>query len=1065
MKVFSQCPPSGDIFLNNQAAVENFIVNYGTCEVIDGNIWIGGDATDISGITAIKRIEGSLIINYSEITSVSNFGNLEFVGGDFEIDQSHLIETIEGLNKLHTVKGDFSITDNYGGLKAIKDFIGLIAVGGNFEIFGNSLMGTIPVFENLTAVDGWFTIVRNNSLTRIAGFNKLIKIGTLYNVSSFKGNLSIEDNDLLNEINGFNSLIEVVRNIDILKNGDLQHIVGFTNFQKVRSLTFRVNPLLIEIPLFDNLLTVGRGLEISSSGLANINSFNNVQVIGDLEPSWGNLYFDGNINLIEISGFASLKKLEGELGITSNDKLISLLGFIGLIETRGINITSNESIFNLNGLENLFTVGIVDGNGISIRRNISLSDCSAICNLLTNGNVYGNINIVDNPSKCSSEMEVREECIPDFDDDGILNDDDLDDDNDGILDTVEQNGNPDRDTDSDNYPDYQDLDSDNDGCFDVIEAGFTDNDENGTLGDIPNTVDSNGLIIGELDGYTIPRDSDLNTIFDFQEASILSSGEDGSLEICVNSGPVDLFDSLSGAPDLGGVWTPSLTSGTGLFDPSMDTAGTYAYTITNGVCGTDTSEVAVKIDVLPNAGEDGSLEICVNGGMVDLFDSLNGTPDTGGVWTPSLANGTGVLDPSIDAAGIYTYTVTNGACGTDTSEVAVKIDGLPNAGENGSLEICVSGGPVDLFDNLNGAPDMGGVWTPSLTSGTGLFDPSMDTAGAYAYTITNGVCGTDTSEVDVKINVLPNAGEDGSLEICVNGGPVDLFDSLNSTPDTGGVWTPSLANGTGVLDPSIDVAGIYTYTVTNGACGTDTSEVAVKIDGLPNAGEDGNLEVCINSNAVDLLDSLTGTPDTGGVWSPSLSSGTGLFDPYVDAAGIYTYTVVNGVCGTDISEINVTITNVTPISDYEIKINEFSSSNSIEIIINSNLEYEFSLDGINYQNNNVFNSLIGGDYMVYVQEINGCGILETIVSILDYPKFFTPNNDGFNDFWKLKGKTDKNYSIYIYDRYGKLLKNLTSPESSWDGTYNGHQLPASDYWFKVVFIDGTAKNGHFALKR
>ena len=661
--------------------------------------------------------------------------------------------------------------------------------------------------------------------------------------------------------------------------------------------------------------------------------------------------------------------------------------------------------------------------------------------------------------------KLEQECIPDFDNDGILNDDDLDDDNDGILDTVEQNGDLNRDTDNDNYPDHQDLDSDNDGCFDVIESGFTDNDQNGTLGSLPDNVDTNGLIIGEPDGYTTPLDNNSDSIFDFQQANTLSAGEDGNLEICINSTSVDLFDSLTGTPDTGGVWTPSLTSGTGMFDPSMDTAGIYTYTVTNGVCGSDTSEVNVTIDVLPNAGEDGNLEICINSTSVDLFDSLTGTPDTGGVWTPSLTSGTGMFDPSMDTAGIYTYTITNGDCGSDTSEVNVTIDVLPNAGEDGNLEICINSTSVDLFDSLTGTPDTGGVWTPSLTSGTGMFDPSIDTAGIYTYTVTNGVCGSDTSEVNVTIDILPDAGEDGNLEICINSTSVDLFDSLTGTPDTGGVWTPSLTSGTGMFDPSMDTAGIYTYTITNGVCGSDTSEVNVTIDILPNAGEDGNLEICINSTSVDLFDSLTGTPDTGGVWSPSLTSGTGMFDPSMDTAGIYTYTITNGVCGSDTSKVNVTITNVTPISDYEIKIKEFSSNNSLEVIINSNLEYEFSIDGINYQSSNVFSNLTGGDYTIYVQEVNGCGILETMASILDYPKFFTPNNDGFNDVWNLKGRTNKNYSIYIYDRYGKLLKNLTSPESSWDGTYNGSQLPTNDYWFKVVFIDGTAKSGHFTLKR
>ncbi|PIA79166.1 hypothetical protein BFR04_06505 [Gaetbulibacter sp. 4G1] len=156
---------------------------------------------------------------------------------------------------------------------------------------------------------------------------------------------------------------------------------------------------------------------------------------------------------------------------------------------------------------------------------------------------------------------------------------------------------------------------------------------------------------------------------------------------------------------------------------------------------------------------------------------------------------------------------------------------------------------------------------------------------------------------------------------------------------------------------------------------------------------------------------------------------------------------------------------MTPISDYEIKIREFSDNNSLEVIINSNLEYEFSLDGANYQRSNVFSNLVGGNYILYVQEVNGCGILETTASILDYPKYFTPNGDGVNDLWKLKGQTSRRYSIFIYDRYGKLLKHLSYGSHGWDGTFNGNELPVNDYWFKIIFDEGEEYLGHFSLKR
>src|SRR5690606_40672136 len=109
---------------------------------------------------------------------------------------------------------------------------------------------------------------------------------------------------------------------------------------------------------------------------------------------------------------------------------------------------------------------------------------------------------------------------------------------------------------------------------------------------------------------------------------------------------------------------------------------------------------------------------------------------------------------------------------------------------------------------------------------------------------------------------IPNAGEDGSLELCINNVPVILFDSLGGTPDAGGVWSPSLSSGTGIFDPLVDAPGIYTYTVTNGVCGSDTSEVNVTVYQLPNAGEDGSLEIWIGSASRSVLDRVTGLART-----------------------------------------------------------------------------------------------------------------------------------------------------------------------------------------------------------
>ena len=83
------------------------------------------------------------------------------------------------------------------------------------------------------------------------------------------------------------------------------------------------------------------------------------------------------------------------------------------------------------------------------------------------------------------------------------------------------------------------------------------------------------------------------------------------------------------------------------------------------------------------------------------------------------------------------------------------------------------------------------------------------------------------------------------------------------------------------------------------------------------------------------------------------------------------------------------------------------------------------------------------------------------------PKFFTPNNDGINDLWEIKGISKFSQAkVQLFNRYGKYLKTLTAINKNWDGTYNGSSLPADEYWY-ILKIDQLKleKKGHFSLKR
>lgn len=149
-------------------------------------------------------------------------------------------------------------------------------------------------------------------------------------------------------------------------------------------------------------------------------------------------------------------------------------------------------------------------------------------------------------------------------------------------------------------------------------------------------------------------------------------------------------------------------------------------------------------------------------------------------------------------------------------------------------------------------------------------------------------------------------------------------------------------------------------------------------------------------------------------------------------------------------------------------IKEFTGGkNSIELITPStNSNYEFSIDGINYQSNTLFTNVPKGNYIAYIRNTTNCEYATYPFTILDYPTFFSPNGDGSNDFWNVEHLENyPNSIIYIFDRYGKLLKQIDSNSIGWNGTYNGSSLPADDYWFRLVLNENQIVNGHFSLKR
>lgn len=397
------------------------------------------------------------------------------------------------------------------------------------------------------------------------------------------------------------------------------------------------------------------------------------------------------------------------------------------------------------------------------------------------------------------------------------------------------------------------------------------------------------------------------------------AGNNAVFSLCQNGSPQDLFLLLGSSAQTGGTWSPTLASGTGVFNPAVDPSGTYTYTLA-GIppCLNATASVTVTVTPPAEAGMNGSANLCSNTDPVDLFTFLGGNPQTGGTWTPTLTSGTGMFNPGVDLAGTYNYTVAGTPpCSNDTATVTITITPGPDAGISGTAAFCQNSPAQDLFLSLGGTPQMGGTWSPTLTSGTGVFDPAVDAPGIYTYTFEgNQPCDDDTATVTVTINPLPDAGEDATAFFCSNYAPADLFDNLGGVPQTGGTWSPPLASGTGVFNPLVDAPGVYTYTVGGGLCDTDTATITVSVTQSPNAGSVGAtllINACDTDTSVDLFTGLNGTQGVG-VWSDDDATGAlsnNIFNASQVGAGTYhfTYTVSGGVspCLTDTATVTVIV--------------------------------------------------------------------------------------------------------------------------------------------------------------
>ena len=547
-------------------------------------------------------------------------------------------------------------------------------------------------------------------------------------------------------------------------------------------------------------------------------------------------------------------------------------------------------------------------------------------------------------------------------------------------------------------------------------------------------------------------------------------------------------------------WYDAVTGGNLLAEATaLVDAQIYYATQTDATTGCESSvrtAVTAIIYQSPIAGGPNATAIvsCTDTNSIDLFTGLNGTEDAGGTWTNE--DGVGNLTDNIfDATGVsagtysFTYLVTASAtCVDDSETISVTIEEPLNAGStiDPTLDICSNEGTTDLLTLLGGA-DAGGVWSPEMTSTTGVFDPLVDTDGTYTYTLTNS-CGTYTNQVEVTVTLAPNAGVDNSLTICAGDSPTDLFAILGTGAQSGGVWSPALTSGTGVFDPSIDASSIYTYTVVALApCSPDsTAEISVTINDSPTIIVlDSDPEFCLvdNPTVTDLSISIRPTSTVNWYDDIALTIPLIFTDSLVDGEDYYATQTNSTGCESSIPvQINVTV-NDTPTPTLDDAAMEYciNDNPTISTLSSNIVEYDSNLDNLRWYDTSTGGSAISNSslltnityYVALVDQITGCESsmrLEVIPDLtacgkLIIPDGFSPNGDGTNDTFDVDNLVIlyPNFVMEIYNRNGNIVYKGNANSPRFDGTSNQSRivskgdLPVGVYFYIFNFNDGENK--------
>jgi len=564
----------------------------------------------------------------------------------------------------------------------------------------------------------------------------------------------------------------------------------------------------------------------------------------------------------------------------------------------------------------------------------------------------------------------------------------------------------------------------------------------GTLDALPTSSDNN--ITGT---WSPAMDNTLTTTYTFTPDASETCAVNETMTITVNPLITPTFTQVAAICNgavLDALPTSSDNNITGTWSPAMDNTLTTIYTFTP-----DASETcATPVD----------MEITVNSLITPTFTQvaaicIGGTLDA--LPTSSDNNITGTWSPAMNNTETTTYTFT-----ADTTQPSGQVCAV-----NETMTIIVN--PItptfSQVDPICNGAVLAALTPTSNNNITGTWSPAMDNTLTTTYTFTPDTTQPDQAcaineTMTIKVNSLTIPTFTQVAPIC-NGA---VLDPLTPTSNN---------NITGTWSPAINNTETTTYTFTpdttkpGQACAVN-QKMEITVNPLVTPTFTQVAAICNGA----ILAALPTTSNNGvtGTWSPAMDN---------TLTTTYTFTPDTSETCADLLTLEIVVNNiVNSINSIKVKVNLVSSSfddnQSIEVIASGGTApYEYRLENGPWQDSPIFNYRTDSFYVVFVREKTACNNQPaTSLQVINHPVFFTPNNDGFNDIWNIKGlEVQPEAQITIYDRYGKIITIYKPTSPGWDGLYNGKKMPSNDYWFTIEYLDTEnipkVFRSHFSLIR